>query len=95
MNTKEMNTKEMNKEVTVAEITKWTNKMNDRLTLVKPTKRGESMFTNMKAYISDSQHFLGRGDLVRSFEAIVWAWAILEICIELEVFEESTQTKTQ
>ena len=50
-------------------------------------EKGEEMFTNMKAYISDSKHFLKAGNEVKSFEAIVWAWAILEICEELEVFK--------
>jgi len=50
-------------------------------------ERGERMLTNMKAYISDSKHFLENGNLVKSFESIVWAWAILEICEELEVFK--------
>lgn len=49
--------------------------------------KGEEMLTNMKAYISDSKHFLKAGNEVKSFEAIVWAWAILEICEELEVFK--------
>ena len=51
--------------------------------------KGEEMLTNMKAYISDSKHFLKAGNLVKSFEAIVWAWAILEICEELEVFKNN------
>jgi len=42
----------------------------------------------MKAYISDSKHFLKEGDYVRSFEAIVWAWAIYEICKELNVLSD-------
>jgi hypothetical protein len=49
--------------------------------------KGEEMLTNMKAYISDSKHFLKAGNEVKSFEAIIWAWAILEICEELEVFK--------
>jgi len=49
-------------------------------------EKGEQMLTNMKAYISDSKHFLKAGNEVKSFEAIVWAWAILEICEELDVF---------
>jgi hypothetical protein len=50
-------------------------------------EKGEEMLTNMKAYISDSKHFLKNGNEVKSFEAIVWAWAILEICEELGVFK--------
>lgn len=34
---------------------------------------------NIKAYISDSRYFLEKGDLVRAFECVVWAWAWLEI----------------
>ena len=50
-------------------------------------EKGQEMLTNMKAYISDSKHFLKNGNLVKSFESIVWAWAILEICEELKVFK--------
>jgi hypothetical protein len=49
--------------------------------------KGEEMLVNMKAYISDSKHFLGDGNYLKSFEAIVWAWAILEICEELDIFK--------
>jgi len=49
-------------------------------------KKGEEMMENMKAYISDSKHFLKNKNYLKSFEAIVWAWAILEICEELDVF---------
>jgi hypothetical protein len=49
--------------------------------------KGEEMLENMKAYISDSKHFLERKNYLKAFEAIVWAWAILEICEELGVFK--------
>ena len=49
-------------------------------------ERGNEMLTNMKAYIEDSKHFLKEGDMVRAFECSVWAWAILEICEDLDVF---------
>jgi uncharacterized protein len=51
------------------------------------TEKGEEMLENMKAYVSDSKHFLGKENHLKSFEAIVWAWAILEICEELGVFK--------
>ncbi len=50
-------------------------------------KKGEEMMENMKAYVSDSKHFLKNKNYLKSFEAIVWAWAILEICEELDVFK--------
>jgi hypothetical protein len=49
-------------------------------------KKGEEMMENMKAYVSDSKHFLKNKNYLKAFEAIVWAWAILEICEELDVF---------
>ncbi|MFH0929425.1 MAG: DUF357 domain-containing protein [Candidatus Aenigmatarchaeota archaeon] len=49
-------------------------------------EKGQEMLTNMKAYIEDSKHFLEKGKELKSYEAIVWAWAILEICEELDVF---------
>ena len=48
--------------------------------------KGEEMLNNMKAYISDSKHFLDEKDLIRAFESVVWSWAILEICEELGYF---------
>ncbi|MBN2202995.1 MAG: DUF357 domain-containing protein [Candidatus Aenigmarchaeota archaeon] len=49
-------------------------------------EKGQEMLTNMNAYIADSKHFLEIGNDLKSYEAIVWAWAILELCEELEVF---------
>jgi hypothetical protein len=48
--------------------------------------KGEEMLTNMKAYISDSKHFLKEKDFIRAFESVVWSWSILEICKELGYF---------
>ena len=50
-------------------------------------KKGEEMLENMKAYIADSKHFLDKKNYLKAFEAIVWAFAILEICEELDVFK--------
>lgn len=42
-------------------------------------EEGDRFLENIRAYRSDCDHFEREGDLVRSFEAIVWAWAWLEI----------------
>ena len=77
----------MRDKVTIEEINKWTEKMEKIVNDIEVIdSRGELMLTNLRAYISDSKHFLGQGDYVRSFEAIVWAWAIFEICVDLDVF---------
>ena len=78
-----------NKIVTKEEILKWTERIKPIVPkLTAKDNKGQAMLTNMEAYISDSAHFLKIGDYVRSFETIVWAWAIYEICKELEVFIE-------
>jgi len=51
------------------------------------SKKGGEMLTNMKAYVSDSKHFLKEKDFIRAFESVVWSWAILEICEELGYFK--------
>jgi hypothetical protein len=50
-------------------------------------KKGEEMLENMKAYITDSKHFLNKKNYLKSFEAIVFAYGILETCEELGVFK--------
>lgn len=80
--------KRLNDKVTIEEIEKWLDKIEPLVEKIKINdKKGEEMLTNMKAYISDCKHFMEKGELVLSFEAVVWAWAILENCKELGVFE--------
>jgi hypothetical protein len=68
------------------EIEKWTGKIGKEIGNVKPKgKESERFLSNIKAYVKDSEYFLEKGDLVRSFEAIVWAWSWIEILKELEV----------
>ncbi len=58
----------------------WTEKIKneiDGIKLLKPEKR--NFLDNINAYIQDSAYFSEKGDLVRAFEAIVWAWSWLEI----------------
>lgn len=73
----------------IAETNKWLEKIESIVEKIEVfDSKGESMLTNMKAYIADSRHFLDQKDYIRAFEAVVWAWAILEICSELGVFGE-------
>jgi len=50
-------------------------------------EKGEEMLSNIKAYIADSEYFIEKGDLIRGFEAIVWATAIFDTCKELGVLK--------
>ncbi len=62
------------------EIGKWTEKLDKEISRIEASgSKGKKMLENLKAYRADSEHFLGAGDLIRSFECLIWAWAILEI----------------
>lgn len=68
-----------------AEVEKWSKRLDDSLLNLSPLcKRGVKMLQNIKAYRQDSKHFLERGDLIKSFECLVWAWALLETGKELK-----------
>ena len=72
------------------ETLKWLDKCEEEVARTKPlNSKGNEFMTNIKAYISDTQHFLDKGDLVRAFEAIVWAWAWLEIGKDVGVLEDA------
>ena len=73
--------------IQIEDIEKWRSKITDVLDVIQPIDdKSEEMFSNMKAYVSDSSFFLAKGDLVRSFEALIWAFAIYETCKELGLF---------
>ena len=59
-----------------AETVKWQERAQDLYGRVT----GEDDFLeNASAYIRDCQYFLDKGDLIRAFEAVIWAWAWMEI----------------
>ncbi|MCX8206899.1 MAG: DUF357 domain-containing protein [Methanothrix sp.] len=64
-----------------AETEKWLKRADERLSRCAGDER---FLSNIKAYISDSRYFLEIGDPIRAFEAVIWAWAWLEIGEELE-----------
>ena len=69
------------------EIEKWTRKLEREMPKAKVDGKNASFVANIKAYVKDSKHFAKKGDLIRSFEAIIWAWAWLEILKELEMIK--------
>lgn len=70
------------------EIGKWTGKIEKEIKRAKPRDQDKEHFlSNINAYVKDSKYFLEKGDLVRSFEAVIWAWSWIEILKELEVLE--------
>ena len=62
-----------------AETLKWLERAES---LFSEISGNEQFIENISAYISDSRYFLEKGDLIRAFEAVIWAWAWMEIGIE-------------
>ena len=63
-----------------AETIKWLERAEERVKGLKGAgEKGEKFLENVKAYIRDSKWFLERGDLIKAFECVVWAWAWMEI----------------
>ncbi len=74
------------KEELMRETEKWLKRIKSRLKDVKAlNEKGKEFLRNIEAYVSDSEYFFERGDLVRAFECIVWAWAWLEIGLDIGV----------
>jgi hypothetical protein len=48
----------------------------------------ENFLDNVSAYIRDSHYFLEKGDLIRAFEAVIWAWAWMEIGLEKGLLQQ-------
>ncbi|MBI5061605.1 MAG: DUF357 domain-containing protein [Candidatus Aenigmarchaeota archaeon] len=71
-----------------SEIGKWTEKIEEARKNVRIDEKHRNSLKNIDAYTSDSKHFLEKGDLIRSFEAIIWAWAWIEILKELGILKE-------
>lgn len=72
----------------IEDIKKWTAKLGGALSAARArSEQGEKMFSNIKAYRGDSEHFLKQGDLIKSFECLIWAWSLLEIGKELKHLE--------
>jgi len=70
------------------EIEKWTHRAKEKRKRIKAVEGEERFLVNIDAYISDSEHFLRKKDLIRSFEAVIWAWAWIEILQELGKISE-------
>ncbi|MBI4017752.1 MAG: DUF357 domain-containing protein [Candidatus Aenigmarchaeota archaeon] len=80
----------LTEEILNAEIKKWAQRLDDALARTHAKgQKGVEYLTNIKAYQSDSLHFLERKDPVRAFEALLWAWAYLQISKDLELVTET------
>ncbi len=72
------------------EIKKWMSRLEKNIDDAKAlNQKGVEFLTNIKAYQSDSLHFYKKEDLIRSFEALIWAWAYIEIGRDVGILSKS------
>ena len=70
------------------ETEKWLLKIEKEIKGVKPAdKQGGEFLENIQAYIKDSRFFLANKDLVRSFEAVLWAWAVYDTALKVRLLK--------
>jgi hypothetical protein len=68
-----------------AETVKWQKKAEE---LYEKVSGDGEFLENVSAYIRDCQYFLEKGDLIRAFEAVIWAWAWMEIGLEKGLLQQ-------
>ncbi len=74
------------------ETLRWLDRLEERLKDVEhANEKGREFLTNIRAYVSDSKYFLSKDDLVRAFECVVWAWAWLEIGMDLGIIQSRSR----
>lgn len=73
------------------ETKKWLERIDkerNKIVLIDDDRKG--LLKNIDAYISDTKHFLEKKDLIRAFEAVIWAWSWLEILQELKIIKKNS-----
>lgn len=75
-----------------SETVKWQKKAQD---LFENISGDASFLDNVSAYIRDCQFFLDKGDLIRAFEAIIWAWAWMEIGLDKGLLRKEAKAETK
>ena len=67
------------------ETEKWLEKLNNR---IEGKDKSVEQMENVLAYRDDTTHFLEEGDYIRAWEAVIYAWGILETLERLGKFED-------
>ena len=65
------------------ETEKWLKKLNDR---IDGKDKNVEQMENVLAYRDDTSHFLEEEDYIRAWEAVIYAWGILETLERLGKF---------
>ena len=68
------------------ETEKWLKRIEEKMKNIQLIdKSKQEILVNIEAYISDCRHFLEKNDLIRAFEAIIYAWGIIETLERIEL----------
>ncbi len=66
------------------ETEKWLQKLEDR---IEEKDSSVEQMENVEAYRDDTYHFLEEQDFIRAWEAVIYAWGILETLERLDKFD--------
>ena len=73
----------------ILETAKWLKKADAEFKNTNPKgKKGTEFAKNIAAYLNDTKYFSEKKDYVRAFEAVIWAWAWIEIGRDVGVLEK-------
>jgi hypothetical protein len=67
------------------ETEKWLEKLNDR---IEGKEESVEQMENVLAYRDDTTHFLEEEDYIRAWEAVIYAWGIIETLERLGKFDD-------
>jgi len=71
-----------------SETEKWLEKLEERL---ESREENVEQMENVLAYRDDTYHFLDQKDFIRAWEAVIYAWGILETLERLGKFDNSSE----
>ncbi len=70
------------------ETEKWLKALIEKTKNIKLVdEKAKDWIINIDAYKKDCKHFLEKGDMVRAFEAVIYAYGIYETCLNLGMIE--------
>jgi len=75
---------------------KWLRKLEKEIKRIEsagklPKPQYNSLIENMLAYVKDARHFIDKKDWVRAFEAVIYAYGILETCQRVGIIKAKDQ----
>jgi len=71
------------------ETRKWQARIKkERRKIILKDKAHENFLANIDNYISDCAHFAKKDMQIEAFEAVIWAWAYLEIGLDIGILQK-------